>query len=1003
MKKIFIFLLLISLGVFNAYSDPAATRIRAVVANFDNNLSSADDTVQKALETLDEVAGTGVTQEQLDDGVGVLVNDADGVRTLITVTYDDSDNAIDFVVDNDLDNYDNTNSGFITNTLTQEEVEDYIGAMTSGNTETRCTVTYQDSDGTIDFVVDDLDTNLTQEEVDDFVNALIKDADSTHTRITITYDDTDNAFDFVVDDMNDDVPESGDFGAAAALDADGSITDDYIDSPDYAADSIDDEHLNFGTGAGQIEAEDIPVSEIATATYNQSQEMFNVLASSGRISGGNVTANGGDATKIDVAAGTGWIKATDSDVAEILAFDWSASTGVHDMPIDTVRYIGIEYNAGSPQVVVKTAEDWDWDTDFPLAKVVNQGDTLHILNNPWWTGDIKGNTLERFQSMGHLKRDEHVGGLILTQTGTRNVSVTAGTLWSRLNEFAISALDTSSSGTFELYKYNGVAGTWSDSDVSQYPVTSYNDMTSADVVALTNNRYANMWVYVEADDDEVAMVYGQAQYVSSSGAEAEAPPTTLPLHVGETGLLIGRIIIKEGVDAPVQVDTVWATVFTASQASDHGNLTGLADDDHSAYENELDDESGLYAALSDVTNFLQTGDAVDDDDVAFDDADSNWTATKIGPAIEEMDDVINGGVPNAATGKVDWSQLTNVPAGFADGTDASGGGGTPNILDLGDDAGDDSTDLIEIATTGDTNSIFTESSADKLLIAVGNNWPTADAAVAAASQVITDNAIATVDDADAADNDFAKFTAAGLEGRSYAEVAADLSLEIGTDVQAYDADLTTYAGITPSADVQSVLSAADEAAIRTFLDLEAGTDFYSVSAADIAFEVQLDDEAGLYAVLSNVSDFVQADEANSVDSAMYVDGSIDVEHLADDIVTHAEMADSDQTDTKCFYFEDPTAADDFNSVWANKTANDFLITEIWAESDQTVTFMLQVDDGSPADVDSVDLAPAAGEAEDTSLDGDTTVAAGEELDLAVTSVASTPTWCSICFTGNWVD
>jgi len=58
--------------------------------------------------------------------------------------------------------------------------------------------------------------------------------------------------------------------------------------------------------------------------------------------------------------------------------------------------------------------------------------------------------------------------------------------------------------------------------------------------------------------------------------------------------------------------------------------------------------------------------------------------------------------------------------------DASGGGGTPNILDLGDDAANESADLIEIATTGDTNSIFTEPSADKLLIAVGNDWPKAD-------------------------------------------------------------------------------------------------------------------------------------------------------------------------------------------------------------------------------------------------------------------------------------
>jgi hypothetical protein len=65
---------------------------------------------------------------------------------------------------------------------------------------------------------------------------------------------------------------------------------------------------------------------------------------------------------------------------------------------------------------------------------------------------------------------------------------------------------------------------------------------------------------------------------------------------------------------------------------------------------------------------------------------------------------------------------------------------------------------------------------------------------------------------------------------------ASLGLVIGTNVQAYDSDLTTWAGLTPTANAQSIITAANYAAMRTLLDLEAGTDFYSVSAADAAFQ-----------------------------------------------------------------------------------------------------------------------------------------------------------------------
>jgi len=52
----------------------------------------------------------------------------------------------------------NNDAGFITATLTEEQVEDYVGGMVTGNTETDVAVTYQDADGTLDFEMSDTPT-----------------------------------------------------------------------------------------------------------------------------------------------------------------------------------------------------------------------------------------------------------------------------------------------------------------------------------------------------------------------------------------------------------------------------------------------------------------------------------------------------------------------------------------------------------------------------------------------------------------------------------------------------------------------------------------------------------------------------------------------------------------------------------------------------------------------------------------------------------------------------
>lgn len=63
---------------------------------------------------------------------------------------------------------------------------------------------------------------------------------------------------------------------------------------------------------------------------------------------------------------------------------------------------------------------------------------------------------------------------------------------------------------------------------------------------------------------------------------------------------------------------------------------------------------------------------------------------------------------------------------------------------------------------------------------------------------IADNNLLEVDGSPNSD-EYARFTASGLEGRTEAEFKADFNLEIGTDVQAFDSDLDTFASQSEAA------------------------------------------------------------------------------------------------------------------------------------------------------------------------------------------------------------
>jgi hypothetical protein len=415
-----------------------------------------------------------------------------------------------------------------------------------------------------------------------------------------------------------------------------------------------------------LDANDVQLPLIGSPTYTNVEQMNILFHSAGWFTGGTISKPGG--VNIDVAAGTGAMRSSDSAVAQLRFFDWPASNGL-TIPIDSIRYIGVELNdPNDPQVVVRTSDNFDHTTDFPLGTVVNEADTtLHVQNAPWEIGDHANAMIQRLRGLAPIARDREVGGIIFSETGTRNVAVTAGQLWRGLTPFVIGALDTNPGGaadTFDEYSSQGKE----NSGTAAWPNTLYDNGAGGTGTLQTvgNNKWANLWWYIELDG-ELVMVYGSNHYATQAQAEQEAAPSTLPNRLQVHGVLAARFIFQKSAGTAAEILSAFDTTFTTEGVTDHGNLAGLADDDHTNYfladgtramsgdidldgnnlddggvvflreqanaDGDVGDQGQLWMKTGDPTEFMFTDDAGNDRTIiwaggAFHDGFSDFAATE---------------------------------------------------------------------------------------------------------------------------------------------------------------------------------------------------------------------------------------------------------------------------------------------------------------------------------------------------------------------------------------
>jgi hypothetical protein len=311
------------------------------------------------------------------------------------------------------------------------------------------------------------------------------------------------------------------------------------------------------------------------------QTLHDTTDSPGVIVGGEITDDT-DGT-ITVSGGNGFIRATDSNTANIGLTSW-IETPLTPANND-ITYVYVEYNGGNPQVIGTTTERTvDHNTNLFLGTVQRTDTFLHPTSRVELVGNVPHLLSERLTDVDGLT---HASGGVITETGARFITVSATTFWLGLNEINVYAggFDSSGADTFITFYRDVGLGDWVVGSASQIDNANYDD-GSGTLAALTNNRYGVHWVYIGVDDDTY-VIYGRGNYTTST-ADAATPPADLPPHLQEHhGALAAKIVVQEAATNLSEILSAFTTTFTVSAIASHLDLTDIGINTHDEIDAHL--------------------------------------------------------------------------------------------------------------------------------------------------------------------------------------------------------------------------------------------------------------------------------------------------------------------------------------------------------------------------------------------------------------------------------
>jgi hypothetical protein len=326
-----------------------------------------------------------------------------------------------------------------------------------------------------------------------------------------------------------------------------------------------------GNPQATFDADTGEVAHLPGATYKTVQKTIDLMLSPGIITGGEVTEL--TSTSVRITAGTALVRIVDDNVSELRFLNFAQQDfSVPDVQV--THFYALDYNGGSPIIVESTVtENWDRDTQIPLGSALRGNGLLNVTPNPYRVGDVITNLIQRLDAIGPVQRDNSIGGLSLGVAGTRNVTVSAGRLWSRVSDFTVTAKNSSVNTMATVY-FNGTNLTVT-SGITQWDNLNFNNLGTGSLQLMGNNKYANLWFFMSFDGTKYGFAYGTNEYNTLGDAANEGVPSYLTQNFFNQFILLGRFVFQKSAATPSIIESAFVTPFSSAAINTHNNLGGL--------------------------------------------------------------------------------------------------------------------------------------------------------------------------------------------------------------------------------------------------------------------------------------------------------------------------------------------------------------------------------------------------------------------------------------------